>query len=384
MRRGTLITLILLLLWSFQALAQYSFHRPVIYGKAQLAAEINRILQDYRGADIGVYVKSMKYGDTLYAQNINRTYIPASIMKILTAETALLFLGPDYRFNTQLVTDAKSVGKGVLAGNLYLVQSGDPSLTYSDLINLMGSLKSQQIDSIEGNVYVDDSAFDQIYDAPGWVAKDSRYCFAAPITAGIVNHNCLPFRLTPGHKPGQLVQVKTSPRYFYPLMQNTVVTKARHSRGCYLKLSSSQNTLSLRGCMPKGHYAWGVSYVLENVLNYNLSLVKNLFKRFGVEVQGRVTTGKARSTLVPVCNHQSQPLRVIVSDMMKKSDNVIAGALFKKLGQIYSRQPGSWENGGRAVESILSKKIGIDTTGLRMVDGSGLSRYNQITPAQMM
>jgi serine-type D-Ala-D-Ala carboxypeptidase/endopeptidase (penicillin-binding protein 4) len=70
--------------------------------------------------------------------------------------------------------------------------------------------------------------------------------------------------------------------------------------------------------------------------------------------------------------------------MMKKSDNIIAGALFKKLGQVYSKRPGSWENGGIAVEKILSTKIGVNTSGMRIIDGSGLSRYNQITPHQMM
>lgn len=385
MHKGILfIFLIMTTCWNSQALARHHPRKVVVYGKEQLAGEINRILQAYKRADIGVYVKSMKYGDTLYGQNIHRSFIPASILKILTAETALLYLGSNYRFSTQFVTDAKSIHNGVLVGNLYLVHSGDPSLTYDDLLNLMGSLKSQQIEAITGNVYIDDSAFDQSYGAPGWMAKDTRYCYAAPISAGIVNHNCLPFRIMPGRKPGQLAQVLTSPRYYYPAMQNTVMTKPRHSRGCYLKLGSSENTLSLHGCMPKGHYAWGITYVIENVLNYNQLLVKSLFKRYGVRVQGHVVPGKAGSALVQVVGHQSQPLRVIINEMMKKSDNVIAGALFKKIGQIYTRQPGSWENGGRAVERILSEKIGINTSGMRIVDGSGLSRYNQITPAQMM
>ncbi len=384
MRKGSLTILMILAFWSLQAYAQHQSRKVVIYGKEQLASEINQILQAYQNAAIGVYVKSMKYGDTLYAQNINHAFIPASILKILTAETALLYLGPEFRFSTLLMTDAKSIDNGVLTGNLYLVESGDPSLTYYDLISLMGSLKSQQIQSVAGNVYVDDSVFDQSYGAPGWVAKDSRYCYAAPISAGIVNHNCLSFRILPGRKPGQLAQIMTSPRYYYPVMQNTVVTKPRHSRGCYLKLGSSESTLSLQGCMPKGHYAWGISYVVENVLNYNLSLVKTLCKRYGVRVQGHVAPGRAYPSLSQVGDHRSQPLRVIVNDMMKKSDNVIAGALFKKLGQTYTQQPGSWENGGRAVERILSEKIGINTAGMHLIDGSGLSRYNQITPLQMM
>jgi D-alanyl-D-alanine carboxypeptidase/D-alanyl-D-alanine-endopeptidase (penicillin-binding protein 4) len=382
----TLILFFLVLAFESSEVFAHQHYRKIIYGREQLASEISRLLQNYQqAADIGIYVKSMKYGDTLYSQNVNQVFVPASVMKILTAETALLYLGPDYRFNTQFVTDAKSIDNGVLAGNLYLVHSGDPSLTYNDLVSLMNLLKSQQIQSVAGNVYIDDSAFDKSYGAPGWLQKDAHYCYAAPISAGIVNHNCIAFRVVPARKPGQLAHVMTSPHYYYPTLQNAVITKPRHSKGCYLKLGSYSDSISLHGCMPKGSYAWGINYVIENVLSYNQSLVKNLFKRYGVQVRGQVAAGKAQAPLLsPVVDHQSRPLHVIVTEMMKKSDNVIAGALFKKLGQLYSKQPGSWENGGIAVERILASKVGINTAGMRIVDGSGLSRYNQITPLQMM
>jgi serine-type D-Ala-D-Ala carboxypeptidase/endopeptidase (penicillin-binding protein 4) len=70
--------------------------------------------------------------------------------------------------------------------------------------------------------------------------------------------------------------------------------------------------------------------------------------------------------------------------MLKKSDNIIAGALFKKLGQLYSRQPGSWENGSLAVSQILAKNAGVNISGMRILDGSGLSPDNLATPQQMM
>jgi len=384
MRKGLLFVLLLMNFWTTTTFAMHYSPRNVIHGRDQLALGISQILQEYQHADIGVYIKSMKYGDTLYAQNINRPFVPASIMKILTAESALLYLGPEYRFRTQFVTDAKSIDNGVLSGNLYLVQSGDPSLTYHDLVSMMDVLKSQQIQSVKGNVYIDDTAFDQIYGAPGWVARDAHYCFAAPISAGIVNHNCLALQVVPGSKPGQLARIMTSPHYYYPSLQNTIMTKSRHSRGCYIKLGSYADSLALHGCMPKGHYAWGISYVIENVINYNQSLVKNLFKKFGVRIVGHVAPGKAKLTLSKVGDHESPPLRRIVTDMMKRSDNVIAGALFKKMGQVYTQQPGSWENGGKAVQRILSQKIGINTSGMRIIDGSGLSQYNQISPMQLM
>ena len=125
--------------------------KAIIYGTQQLTNEINRILQPLRyNVNIGIYVKSMRQNDYLFAKNVYQQFVPASILKIFTAEAALLYLGPEYRFSTQLLTDAKSINNGVLQGNLYIIQTGDPSLTYYDLTDLMVSLKAQQIHAISG------------------------------------------------------------------------------------------------------------------------------------------------------------------------------------------------------------------------------------------
>ncbi|HLB58008.1 MAG TPA: D-alanyl-D-alanine carboxypeptidase/D-alanyl-D-alanine-endopeptidase, partial [Gammaproteobacteria bacterium] len=163
-----------------------------IYGKDKLIAEINRILTSVdSNASVGIAVKSMRYGDTLYAKNINQLFVPASILKIFTAEAALLYLGPTFTFPTRFFTDAadSNTSRGVLNGNIYLVHSGDPSLTYSDITTLMTTLKSQQIHSVNGNVYIDNTAYDQAGIGPGWDGDDTRYCYGAPINASIINHN---------------------------------------------------------------------------------------------------------------------------------------------------------------------------------------------------
>src|SRR5262249_49846280 len=145
---------------------------------------------DDPNATIGVFVKSMRNAQSMYSHNSYQPLVPASTMKVLTAEAALLFLKPEYRFTTQLLTDAKSVKDGVLQGNLYIVLSGDPSLTYNDLLDLLLNLKTQQITGIAGNVYIDNTAYDQRFYGPNWEWKDKSYCYAAPISASIINHNC--------------------------------------------------------------------------------------------------------------------------------------------------------------------------------------------------
>jgi len=359
---------------------------PSVYGTTQLGNELNYAINSLNSnAAIAVYVKSMKYGDSLYARNINQSLTPASTLKVLTAEAALLFLKPEYRFATHLLTDAKIVKNGVLQGNLFIVLSGDPTLTYNEVFELMDNLRSQQIQAISGNVYIDNTAYDQSFYGPGWEWKDKNYCYAAPISASIINHNCLPFKMTPSKVAGRAAQVETSGKFFYPRIRNSVVTKNNRSRACSLHLSSSLNNgLEIDGCMPVGRYAWGISYVVTDVPEYNRALFKGVLSQLGMKVYGTVTFATAPKDLSLIASHASQPLSELINEMLKKSDNIIAGALFKKIGQLYTHRPGSWENGSYAVSQILSKHIGVDISGLRILDGSGLSPANLTKPSQMM
>ncbi len=356
-----------------------------IYGSAQLGNELNYLINaNAANASIGVYVKSMKTGATLYTRNINTLMTPASTMKIVTAEAALLYLSPDYRFSTQLLTDAKAVKNGVLQGNLYIVLSGDPTLTYGDLLDLMETLRNQQITAIYGNVYIDNTAYDERFYGPGWEWKDKSYCYAAPISASIINHNCLPLKVTSSSTAGKAAQVTKSPDHFYPEIRNTVVTKSSKAR-CGVRLSKEPDSaLTIDGCMPRGQYEWGLSYVVTDVPNYNRALFKSVMGKMNIKVYGSVTFGTAavRSSLIGT--HVSKPLRDLINEMLKKSDNVIAGALFKKVGQLYSQHPGSWENGSAAVTQILANRANVNTAGMRILDGSGLSAGNMATPAQLM
>jgi serine-type D-Ala-D-Ala carboxypeptidase/endopeptidase (penicillin-binding protein 4) len=358
----------------------------IVYNSRTLATEIDRIVNnETSNASIGVYVKSMKYGDTLYAQNEYKLFTPASIIKILTAEAALLFLGPDFKFPTTLLTDAKNVNNGVINGNLYLVHSGDPSLTYNDLTDMMEMLKSQSIQGIRGNIYIDNTAYDQTNLGPGWVWDDTRYCYAAPINASIINKNCVSFRMTPAKKAGQLASIVPSQHYFYGAIQNAVTTKPPKTRSCYVQTTPDvDGRIAVSGCMPKGKHVWGVTTVIGDIMQYNKMMLQSLFKRFGIHVNGQVSAGAAPAKLSAIAVHESKPLHSLVSDMLKMSDNIIAGSLFKKMGEFYKQEPGSWKNGSEAVTHILSKKAGVNSSQMVVLDGSGLSRYNKVKPSQLM
>jgi D-alanyl-D-alanine carboxypeptidase/D-alanyl-D-alanine-endopeptidase (penicillin-binding protein 4) len=319
-----------------------------ISGKDQLTYVLNRIIasSETGNANIGIYVKSLKTDEILFVRNIYQPLTPASIMKILTAEAALLYLGPDYRFSTQLLTDAKGIKNGVLQGNLYIVLSGDPSLVYPDLVDLVSNLQTQGITAISGNVYIDNTAYDQRFYGPGWSEKDKSHSYGAPISASIINHNVMVLLKSSSPLSGRKARTQISRRSVYQ--------------------------------------AGGVSNVVTDIPEYNRNLFKGLLRRLSIDVYGSVTFGSAPPSLSLLGTHNSDPLPNLVHVMLKRSDNVIAGALFKKLGQLYSNKPGSWENGSIAVSRILSERAGVKTSGLRLLDGSGLSVDNLATPDQFM
>lgn len=359
-----------------------------IYGKQSLTTTLNRITQETNNnADIGIQVKSMQSGEFLYSKNAHDLFVPASIMKILTAEAALLYLGTNYTFSTRLLTNATGVSRGVVHGNVYLVHSGDPSLTYSDLTDLLIALKAQNIREITGNVYIDNTAYDQANLGPGWISKDREYCYAAPINASIINHNCLSFKIAPSKIGGQRASIIADPHYYISGIENTVMTnKSGRSRAryCSVQLSKTASGVAVTGCIPKGHYVWGASTVIADIIGYNKSLLNWLFRRYGIQVHGNITAGSAPAGLFIIAEHQSKPLYLLVKEMLKKSDNIIAGSLFKKMGEIYSKQPGSWQNGSVAVKGVLANKADMDPSQITLLDGSGLSPDNRIKPAQMM
>src|SRR5262249_14282727 len=162
----------------------------------------------------------------------------------------------------------------------------------------------------------------------------------------------------------QTANIVESSHYFYSGFQNSVITKSR-SHSCYIRLGNNpDSSISVTGCMPRGSYTQGISTVISDIVQYNKALMRSLFRQSCVQVNATITAGAAPPNLSVVVTHESKPLSHLITEMLKKSDNIIAGSIFKKLGETYSNQPGSWENGSTAVTQILSQKAHVNTSNM--------------------
>jgi D-alanyl-D-alanine carboxypeptidase/D-alanyl-D-alanine-endopeptidase (penicillin-binding protein 4) len=81
--------------------------------------------------------------------------------------------------------------------------------------------------------------------------------------------------------------------------------------------------------------------------------------------------------------HYSEPLFTQLDDMMHKSENLTSELLMKFIG-ISDTTNGSWQSGIHKVRTFLFDEANIDTSSLRIADGSGLSRYNLLSTDQIV
>jgi D-alanyl-D-alanine carboxypeptidase/D-alanyl-D-alanine-endopeptidase (penicillin-binding protein 4) len=133
----------------------------------------------------GAVALDLLTGRTLFARNADAPLAPASNEKLLTTYTALVELGPAYRFRTEVLSRGTRDG-AVWTGNLVLKGAGDPSLSSLELLRLATQLKHLGIQRVDGRVLGDDSWFDSLRAAPGW--KPSFFLRdSAPISALVVD-----------------------------------------------------------------------------------------------------------------------------------------------------------------------------------------------------
>lgn len=113
------------------------------------------------GAFSGAYARDLASGRELVAVRQDTPRIPASVDKLFVTATALLRFGPDGQLSTRVATDAPLDEAGRLAGDLYLVGGGDPTLSDAKLRALVAVLRDAGVRRIAGDVIGDETRFDR-------------------------------------------------------------------------------------------------------------------------------------------------------------------------------------------------------------------------------
>jgi D-alanyl-D-alanine carboxypeptidase/D-alanyl-D-alanine-endopeptidase (penicillin-binding protein 4) len=362
--------------------------------QAALAAHVNDILtrQPLPRASVGVLVRSLDRGDALVAINDQRLLMPASVTKVVTLAVAAERLGWDYTFHTT-ATALGRIENGVLHGDLVVTGAGDPTLDNWDgastarFARLAARLKQDGVSSISGRIVGDDSLFEDEAAGNGWAWDDLASSFATSISALQFNQGTAQVVLTPGEAPGAPARFTVNPPEAPVRLRNRVTTTPGGAPSLTLKGSPRSADIEVSGTIPSraGRIVRNLS--VANPTLYFVNALKRVLVREGVAVEGPaididdLEAPLDRSAVRELGDIAATTLAGIAEPMMKVSQNLYAESLFETLAAHESGQ--GTLDGARALVAQSLTSWGIAATDFRLVDGSGLSRYNVITPAAL-
>jgi D-alanyl-D-alanine carboxypeptidase/D-alanyl-D-alanine-endopeptidase (penicillin-binding protein 4) len=375
---------------------------------AQTPQPVKQLLKaDYmKGATFSMIVKEVESGKVLYSYDTLRAVTPASVLKAVTTATALELLGEDYCFRTALQYDGE-LTDGVLQGNLYIKGSGDPTLgsayltadrnaftagQYAFAAEWVAAVRKAGIRKITGSVISDESIFDSEGVSPKWVQEDMGSYYGAGCYGLNVFDNMYRLHLTvegAGKRPAIRETEPEIPsiRFHNYLVAASVSTDSAFITGTpfsqerylYGVVPSGRTSCTLKGDIPDP--ALFLADFLTGRLQDQGITVESPPSCYRIQAEAGAWAPRERQTLVTTC---SPPLREIVRIINERSHNLYANALLKTLGLRYPLKRGEIISSfGRGIEVVKAywKEKGIDTSPLRIYDGSGLALANKINAA---
>lgn len=331
------------------------------------------LIQASKNPQTGILVMDDQ-GRVLFSQNPDTFMVPASILKILTSLAALEQWGPAYRFATQAVVDSEN-------HTLYIHGTGDPLFVSEVIRDFCGQLADTFELQTVRKIVIDQSYFAPDITIPGTGRSLNPY--DATTGALCANFNTIHFTMDETSQTFVSAEPQTPLlEMFITDIRNTGLTQGR------VLLKKEVRPL------------------------YPGLLMARFFKDLGVDVTGGVETGpfpdakqKSESELMSkpppepasktVLKHPGRdrippdiltftspwPLEEVVKKLLQYSNNFIANQVMLALGAHVYGPPATLEKGIAVLTQTAARLPGWETA--TIAEGSGISRQNRVTPAQM-
>jgi D-alanyl-D-alanine carboxypeptidase/D-alanyl-D-alanine-endopeptidase (penicillin-binding protein 4) len=369
-------------------------------------------------AHVGALAITLDRGDTLLALNESRRLIPGSNAKIFTTSAFLRRFGPDAIFETRLEARGKTDRKKDaihFEGDLILRPPGTPDVwqilapgSRGLLDSLAYLLRQSGLERFKGTVWIDGTLFAEEPYAPGWAIEDVAAGYGAETGAVLANGNAATLTATGGTKTVSfLLEPPETP---LTLVTRVSLGNAGGMPWIDLDRPAASRRLRVRGSIPRGAVVKKQVSVPEPDSVAGLWLI-GAMRRAGIRVdeakvrlvphadapgprseaelraaivaapadQGWNVVGKDRPATVVAL--RSPPTAIMVGVVNALSLNAEAEALLRLLDPAPKEKRRA---AGLAEVRRIAAEAGIDTLDLSLVDGSGLSPQDLVTPRALV
>ncbi len=356
-----------------------------------------------RFGTVALSVRRVRDSEEIIGYNARLSLPSASTLKLITTATALVVLGPNHTYTTNLEYDG-TIKDSVLTGNLYIRGTGDPSLgswrfpAYDDLTALLKSwseaVRAAGIRRIQGMVVGDARLYDDLTTPGTWPFADLGNYYGASLSALNINENLFRVFFRPGKSISSPASVlRTDPLLPYLSFRNTVTTDAANTGdqvniygAPYMNqqwltgkvpLGEPANEFSVKGALPDPAYF--AAYALQNQLIQENTTISNPPVSLGGGLATTVLSAGKRTVLN---QHKSPLLTELVQQTNFQSINLYAEALLRTTAITLNKMVRSTDASVEALTTFWKNK-GVNLDGFQIRDGSGLSTVGALTASNM-
>ena len=296
------------------------------FEQAELTAALDEVLDNdptSRRTTVALKVIDIATGKVLYDRYGERLFTPASNLKIYTSACALDLFGPEQVFPTRVIA-AVDENTRMISGDLKIIGGGNAMLSSEDLKTIADRIVNEwKVRSLRGRVVVDNSRYSYTRLGPGWMWDDQRYYFNMQITPLIVDFNAMtvPLEFEEDGDPVR-VSMKDPPAWVAKRLTETLGASG-------VKVDPTQGDLPT---------------VVERMLVFDGTKLAETLRHFN-----------------------------------NKSENAVGEVLLHEIAIAGGIKRPSWPDGAREITKWLRNTARLEGGSFKLVDGSGLSRYNLIS-----
>ena len=335
--------------------------------------------------NLSVYIRDLNADKAMLAHNIDILRSPASTIKLVTTFAALKQLGPNFAWTTEAWVRGE-INNGILQGDLILKGYGDPFLVYERYWKFVNEIRDKGLMEIRGDIIIDSTHYRvSEHDRKAFDGQAFRV-YNAGVSPLMFNFQATRLRLSPpsGDASTEVNLALYPPSESITIDNQLKLVKGRckrsHGRprldwGAEKKLVVSGSFA--RSCKPR---------YLMRLISEPRKLAFDAFKQFwvssGGKLHGRLKSGQVEKNDELFHTYTSQTLGEQIRLINKWSNNVMTRQLLLSTGVNRYGAPATVEKGRDAIIGILQRH-GVDTKGIIVDNGSGLSRKSRISARQM-
>lgn len=333
---------------------------------------------------VGLFIGPANGSGPVTALNEDTPFNPASTIKLLPSLAVLEMFSAAHQWQTE-VYKAGPVEQGELNGNLYIRGGGDPYLTVESFWALLKSIRAQGIDMINGDIVVDDHVYDLApVDRSAFDGKPYR-TYNGPAGGFMVNFWSVRFTIKALQQGVHIDAFPDSDRLRIindVTHSNAPCARARRHIGYRVSEDDEAVTVRFSGTLSTQCRPIVMARSVIPVARYAQYVVPGLWRDAGGRLTGRVVNGRVPEDAERIHAHPSRTAAEVVRATNKFSNNMMARHLLLTLGARSKEQGIRTEDGVAALQDWLRGKD-IDTPGLKIVNGSGLSRDTRVSARAM-